>query len=599
MLGNQISSSFNAADVAQWLNQYQAHLSSNFSVPFFNNETAQGSSSSSLILNAEQSSSIFDQSYQRSEQKYHGGQSSTPAAQAAPETAQGSSSSSLILNAEQSSSIFDQSYQRSEQKYHGGQSSTPAAQAAPATAAPATNNNTQSASNNELYDSYLQEQNTPVAPNTYSVNQAANSNTQANTNSFINFDQNLTVGDVNVGILFNEPSLILALALIIEMIIPLPKGFKISALSPIFVGLSRKVNRPSSSDPQRSFAGFFLSLLILLVILFLVFTLDALSGPIFVGLSRKVNRPSSSDPQRSFAGFFLSLLILLVILFLVFTLDALSGFDNLVSLVVLIWVLDLKYPQDRAIYVNRALHEGFKEKAKNLLSDLVLRETSMLSPMGIAKAACEGAILRIFSGWFSVIVWYFIAGIEGAVLMQTINLLSQSYNYKLRGNHHFGQFIFRMHQLMIAIPAALLMVFLFVSKNPIRHIAHAKEGFNSFPAHFGQFIFRMHQLMIAIPAALLMVFLFVSKNPIRHIAHAKEGFNSFPAPISGLVLGAVGGSLNISLGGPRYYQGNIMRLPKLGGEHNPDDQSILYAMRKIRMCGLLLLVVSVLIDLNF
>lgn len=446
MLGNQIGSSFNAADVAQWLNQYQANLSSNFSVPFFNNETAQGKSSSSLILSAEQSSSIFDQSYQRSEQKYHGGQSSTPAAQTAP--------------------------------------------------TPATNNNTQSASNNELYDSYLQEQNTPVA---------ANYNTQANTNSFINFDQNLTVGDVNVGILFNEPSLILALALIIEMILPLPKSFKISAL-----------------------------------------------GPIFVSLSRKVNRPSSSDPQRSFAGFFLSLLILLVILFLVFTLDALSGFDNLVSLIVLIWVLDLKYPQDRALYVNRALHEGFKEKAKNLLSDLVLRETSMLSPMGIAKAACEGAILRIFSGWFSVIVWYFIAGIEGAVLMQTINLLSQSYNYKLRGNHHFGLFIFRMHQLMIAIPAALLMVFLFVSK-----------------------------------------------NPIRHIAHAKEGFNSFPAPISGLVLGAVGGSLNISLGGPRYYQGTIMRLPKLGGEHNPDEQSILYAMRKIRMCGLLLLVVSVLIDLNF
>lgn len=465
MLGNQISSSFNAADVAQWLNQYQANLSSNFSVPFFNNETAQGSSSSSLILNANQSSSIFDQSYQRSEQKYHGGNNSSPAATTAP--------------------------------------------AAPV--APATNENTQNASNNELYDSYLQEQNTQVAPSnqvapsTHSVNQAANYNTQANTNSFINFDQNLTVGDVNVGILFNEPSLILALALIIEMILPLPKSFKISAL-----------------------------------------------GPIFVGLSRKVNRPSSSDPQRSFAGFFLSLLILLVILFLVFTLDALSGFDNLVSLIVLIWVLDLKFPQDRALYVNRALQEGFKEKAKNLLSDLVLRETSMLSPMGIAKAACEGAILRIFSGWFSVIVWYFIAGIEGAVLMQTINLLSQSYNYKLRGNHHFGQFIFRMHQLMIAIPAALLMVFLFVSK-----------------------------------------------NPIKHIAHAKEGFNSFPAPISGLVLGAVGGSLNISLGGPRYYQGHIMRLPKLGGEHNPDDQSILYAMRKIRMCGLLLLVVSVLIDLNF
>lgn len=445
MLGTQITSPFDAAQVAHVLNHFEEHLNNNFSLPII---APQQDNKSYLEFNVSESPSIFDQAYQRSEQKH-------------------------------------QSHQPPQQ----------------------------AASQNELYENYLKEQaapkpyeQAPASEQYYNSNSRALDNTQSQVNnSFINFDQNLTVGNVNVGILFSEPSLILALAIIIEWIIPLPKSFKISALTNIFSGLSRKVNRPNSSDPQRSFAGSFLSLLILLTILFLVFTLDAF-----------------------------------------------SGFDSLISLVVMIWVLELKYPQDRAIYVNRALHEGFKEKAKNLLSDLVLRETQMLSEMGIAKATCEGAILRIFSGWFSVIVWYFIAGIEGAVLMQTINLLSRAYNYKLRGNHHFGQFVFRMHQIMIAIPAAVLMVFLFVSK-----------------------------------------------NPVRHIAYAKEGFSSFPAPISGLVLGAIGGSLNIALGGPRYYQGNIMRLPKIGGENNPDNHSILYAMRKIRMCGLLLLVVSILIDLNF
>lgn len=342
------------------------------------------------------------------------------------------------------------------------------------------------------------------APSTNELMQgpAATTNTSAQSLSIPGFEN---LGPVNVGILFNEPSLILALALMIEMFVPLPKSFKLSGLEPIFVGLSRKVNRAGHSEKQRAFAGFFLPVLILSVLLFLVFTLDAI-----------------------------------------------SGFDNIIALIVLIWSLELKFPQDKAASVYKSLHGGNKEQAKSKLSELVLRETSMLSSMGISKAACEGAILRIFSGWFSVMVWFFIAGIEGAVLMQTLNVLSHAFNYKLKGNYHFGQTVFRMHQLMSAIPALVLMLFLFVSK-----------------------------------------------NPVRHITCGKEGFNNFPAPISGLVLGAIGGALNISLGGPRYYQGEVMRLAKVGGEHNPDDQSILYAMRKIRMCGLLLLVVSILIDLNF
>ena len=402
-----------------------------------------------------------------------------------------STGTAVTVMANDQPSIFDQEFKRFEQK-HGA----PAQPAAPAQSAPSYHSEPAHPKDVYPWDD--------AAPREPAPSEAVPARTAHGSTGF-GFDQPLMAGDVNVGILFSEPSLILALAIIIEMIIPLPRSIRLYGLLPVFTGLSRKVNRPGRSETQRSFAGFMLPVIILLTLLFLVFTLDAF-----------------------------------------------SGFDSIISLVVMILVLELKFPQDRTIDVYRALHEGFKEKSRDLLSTMVLRETGMLSPMGISKAACEAAIMRIFTGWFAVIVWYFIGGIEAAVLMQTINIMSHAFNYKLRGNHAFGSTVYRMHQIMIFIPAVVLMAFLFFSR-----------------------------------------------NPVRHLAGAAEGMKTFPAPVTGMVLGAVGASLNISLSGPRYYQGVVLRLPKLGGEHNPDEQSMLHAMRKIRMCGLLLLVVSILIGLNF
>ena len=308
--------------------------------------------------------------------------------------------------------------------------------------------------------------------------QTQQSTAQSSTSTEIAWDQLFNQGQFDPWILIQEPALVLAVAVVLQMLIPIPKSLKLEGLAPIFTGLARKVNRPGISTSQRAFAGFILPTLIL-------------------------------------------------------------------------FVLDLKFVQDRSVVVYRALHEGFKDKAKDLLSDIVLRETQPLSEMGIAKACSESAILRIFSGWFAVMVWYFIAGIEGATLMQTVNIMSRSFNYKLQGNYRFGKPIFIVHQTLLFIPAIVLMF--------------------------------------------VLVF---SKNPIRHVVCGFDGFSRYPAPVSGMVLGAVGGALNLTLGGPRYYQGEILRLPKVGGELNPDRQSILYSMRKIRMCGLILLVLSVIIDLN-
>ena len=207
------------------------------------------------------------------------------------------------------------------------------------------------------------------------LERAANAFAQRETNAVTDAGPGFNFDQVDVGLLVSEPSLVLALAVLIEMIIPLPKKLKLSGLSSVFASLARKVNR----------TGF-------------------------------------SNQQRAFAGVMLPTLIVSVLLFLVLTLDLIAGFDLLVALVVLVLVLELRFAQEGSVQVERALREGFKDKAKGLLAPMVLRETSMLSELGIAKACAESAILRIFSGWFAVMVWFLIAGLEGAVVMQTITM---------------------------------------------------------------------------------------------------------------------------------------------------------------------------------
>ena len=382
-----------------------------------------------------------------------------------------------------SESIFDQAYQHFNEQStpRDEQPSAPAPYSAPYDRAP--------------YDQ---------APNDSALERASQAFAQRETNAQTDAGPGFNLDQVDVGLLVSEPSLVLALAVLIEMLIPLPKKLKLSGLSSVFAGLARKVNR----------TGF-------------------------------------SNHQRAFAGVMLPTLIVSVLLFLVLTLDLIAGFDLLVALVVLVLVLELRFAQEGSVQVERALREGFKDKAKDLLAPLVLRETAMLSELGIAKACAESAILRIFSGWFAVMVWFLIAGLEGAVVMQTITIFAREYNYTLRGN-----------------------------------------------ALFGKYIFRVQQIMLALPALILVPCLLVSKKPLQALHSGKEGFKVYPAAVSGFVLGAIGGALDLSLGGPRYYQGNLVRLPKVGGSNNASRESILYAMRKIRMCGLILLVCAILIDLN-
>lgn len=319
-----------------------------------------------------------------------------------------------------------------------------------------------------------------------------------------NFDQNDMLSKLqSPEAILSEPCVILLFAVLCEMLLPIPNRFKFSGLQTIFNRLAHRVNLPDSSRSQKVFAGFFLPLILLLF-------------------------------------------CLLIVLFL----DLFTHGDAIIFFVIMLYLLELHLPQATAKKISEFLQYNQKEKARAELDSFVLREVNKLSSMGIAKAACEGTILRISHGWFAVMVWYFIGGVEGAVIMQSIVVMSRAFNYKLPNNYMFGQLVFIILEMMLFIPALAL-------------------GF----------------------------MLMFSKNPLKPWICGFEGISKYPSPVTGFILGAVGGALNISLGGPRYYFGRLYRLQKLGGTNEPDAMSVLHAMRKMRMSGWIMLIIAVLISL--
>lgn len=262
----------------------------------------------------------------------------------------------------------------------------------------------------------------------------------------------------------------------------------------------------------------------------------------FEELSKKVNLPNRKLTHRYFAGFMLILLISLIFIFLVSVSKVISGSDSIISFIILIFLLRQNPTQVLIGRLKNALDNNELKEAKIILAPQVLRETKKLSYMGLCKAGCESAILRLFSSWFAIMVWFFILGDIGALIMALSSVFCEAFNMKLEKYSSFGLFASRLEQTLLIPPAFIFALLNFLTPHPVVAL---KEGLRA----------------------------------------AKE----YPAPISGFILGLIGSSLKISLGGPRYYEGNLIRFPKVGDKTNPNSASLIKVLRRMRYFGVLLL----------
>ena len=81
--------------------------------------------------------------------------------------------------------------------------------------------------------------------------------------------------------------------------------------------------------------------------------------------------------------------------------------------------------------VSAALSKQQKMLARHALSQIVLRETQKMSPLGIVKANIESLLLRYSYQYCSVIFWYLLTGGVGALIYRLVYEVSLCWNNKL------------------------------------------------------------------------------------------------------------------------------------------------------------------------
>ncbi|MGN0909351.1 MAG: cobalamin biosynthesis protein [Succinivibrio sp.] len=295
-----------------------------------------------------------------------------------------------------------------------------------------------------------------------------------------------------VSSLFSHPSAIAFTAVIIELAIPIPCSCRIGALSPIFRAMARKVNLASNTSAQGYFAG-------------------AMLEAVIVGAA----------------------------LALVLLLHVLTGFDTILSLVFLPFLLDSGSAVRCSLRTRAALRKGDKDRARQALSRFCQRDTERLSPMGICKAASEYAAISMTASWLGVIAWFEVLGLEGAVAMAMVTTLARTFPAKYPEFRSFG---YPMHSIF--------------------------------------------QAMLVLPCAVLTVLMPLSLSPRRSFKRAVRGALDYPASVSGYALGALGGCANVSMGGPRSYRGEVVRFPRVGGFEQPGENAALRITRRASFVGI-------------
>lgn len=114
-------------------------------------------------------------------------------------------------------------------------------------------------------------------------------------------------------------------------------------------------------------------------------------------------------------------------------------YPELFDAIILFLCIQFSSHIQRFQHIRRALLAAKKKLAKDLLSPMVLRETSMLSDVGVSKAAIEALLLRFH---YQALVCYFLFIVFGPFTMLTYRLcyeLHLVWNPKIDAYREFGK----------------------------------------------------------------------------------------------------------------------------------------------------------------
>lgn len=238
-------------------------------------------------------------------------------------------------------------------------------------------------------------------------------------------------------------------------------------------------------------------------------------------LADKVNTPNGYS-QQLLSGTLAWLLMCVPALILLIALRPLIWQPQLFDLALLLLAFDWRSQALLTQQIGTALTQEDKMRARALLSPLLNRETSTLSPLGLGKAAAETIIMDYARNVIGVLFWYALLGGTGALMYRLIIELARCWSPSRAQYQPFGQTSLKVAATLDWLPMKLFSLLLL-----------AGRGFTGL------------------------------------IAQVRIQSLSWPQPGPGWLLCATGQKLQIALGGPAIYGGRKAIRAKIGGRIAP------------------------------
>ena len=236
-----------------------------------------------------------------------------------------------------------------------------------------------------------------------------------------------------------------------------------------------------------------------------------------MGMQAKVLSPEqNSIRQQKISGSLACILILLPFCTMLAVFKYLSEYPIFFEALMLVVALRFQDIAKQTRRVSAALSKQQKMLARHALSQIVLRETEKMSPLGMVKANIESLLLRYSYQYCSVIFWYLLTGALGALIYRLIYEMSLYWNNKLARFRYFGQPLRDVVNILQWLPSKLASLSVVIAVNISQGSA----------ALFQRVSYQCNHVFI---------------------------------------LNLCGASLGIELGGPGYYQQQKVRTQKCGG----------------------------------
>lgn len=238
-------------------------------------------------------------------------------------------------------------------------------------------------------------------------------------------------------------------------------------------------------------------------------------------LANKVNRHHSYS-QSLLSGSLATFVMVLPCLIVLLALKPLVWQAPLYELALLLLALDWRSTEALTQQLIKGMSQENKAQCRQKLKPYINRDTDSLSLLGIGKAGAETIIMGYGRNVVCVLFWYALTGGIGAFVYRLIAELARTWSPSRKQFAPFGKPVIQLLAALEIIPM------------------------------------RLFALSVA-----------AGKDLSRVTSGMKHQVKSWPLPGPSWLLCCVGHKLQLSLGGPAFYQGTRTERARIGGRIAP------------------------------